>query len=192
MNIYFRRILVLGMLFCVAGLVQAKTIYINDQLRVGLRPLPDNDSAPLTVAVTGDKLEFLESDSGYVKVRTEEGVEGWIKEIYTTTSVPAIVQLKTLSQSAGGTNQKIKELARQIDIIQSANQNLSNELEQAKSEKSKIQMKLLTLQSSQTASPTWMYWLVGLFVFTAISFVGGVYWYRHQAMKRLGGLRIYF
>ncbi len=185
------RTFVIVTMFCVVGLVQAKTVYINDQLRVGIRPEPNNDSAPLVVVMTGDKLELLDSNSGYVMVRTKEGIEGWLKEIYTTTNVPAIVQLQVISQTAGGSDKKIKELTKQVGIMQSANQALSRELEQATDDKTKIQMQLLGLRNSQP-SRTWAYWLAGLFIFTAISFMGGVYWYRHQAMKRLGGLRIYF
>ena len=60
------RTFVIVTMFCVVGLVQAKTVYINDQLRVGIRPEPNNDSAPLVVVMTGDKLELLDSNSGYV------------------------------------------------------------------------------------------------------------------------------
>lgn len=182
---------VMMVMLSVAGLVQAKTVYINDQLRVGIRPEPNNDAAPLVVVATGDKLELLDSDSGYVMVRTREGVEGWIKEIYTTADVPAIVQLQALSQATGGSVKKVKELAKQVGIMQSANEVLSSELEQTKAEKSKIQMQLLAARNGQPSS-SWIYWLVSLFIFTVISFILGVFWYRNQAMKRLGGLRIYF
>ncbi len=185
------RMFVVLTVLCVAGLVQAKTVYINDQLRVGIRSEPNNDSAPLVVVTTGDKLQLLDTNSGYAMVRTEGGIEGWIKEIYTTVNVPAIVQLKTLSQAAGGADQKIKKLLEQISIMQSANQALSGELEQAKDDKNNIQIQLLGLKNNQR-SRAWMYWLAGLFIFSVGSFMGGMFLYRHLAMKRLGGLRIYF
>lgn len=182
---------VIVMMFSVVGLVQAKTVYINDQLRVGIRPEPNNDSAPLAVVTTGDKLELLDSNSGYIMVRTKDGVEGWIKEIYATTDVPAIVQLKALHQSSGGTGKKIQELTKQIGIIESANHALNEELELAKDEKSKIRMQLLAIKGGQP-SAGWVYWLSALIIFAIISFVLGMFWYRNKAMKRLGGLRIYF
>lgn len=186
----FRSFIIVAML-CFVGLVQAKTVYINDQLRVGIRPEPNNDSAPLGVVVTGDELELLDNNSGYVMVRTKDGVEGWIKEIYTTTKVPAIVQLKALSQSSGGAGKKIQELTKQIGIIESANEALNKELELAKDEKSKIRMQLFAIKGGQP-STSWVYWLSALILFTVTSFVLGMFWYRNKAMKRLGGLRIYF
>ena len=171
--------------------VEAKTLYVNDQLRVGIRPEPNNDAAPLAVVSTGDKLEQLDTDSGYILVKTSEGVEGWIKDIYTTDQPPAVVQLRALSKSAGGNNAKILELTKQVSLIQSANEVLTNELEEAKSEKNKIQLQLLA-QKTGDASGSWMYWLAVMLIFTVASFICGMYWYRNQAMKRLGGLRIYF
>lgn len=188
---FFFQTFVMMVMFSVVGLVQANTVYINGHLRVGIRPEPNNDAAPLVVVATGDKLELLDSDSGYVMVRTKEGVEGWIKEMYTTADVPAIVQLKALSQATGGSVKKIRELAKQVSIMQSANEVLNSELEQSKDAKTKIQMQLLAIKSGKPSN-SWVYWLSGMFIFVVISFISGMLWYRNQAMKRLGGLRIYF
>lgn len=190
-KIFVPHLLLLLSSFLVVGHAVAKTVYINDQLRVGIRPEPNNDSTPLTVVSTGDKLELLERDSGYALVRTKEDVQGWIKEIYITPDIPAIIQLKRLSKVNGGADSKIKELTRQVTLMESANQTLSDELDQAKSEKNKMKMQLLTIQTGQSSSG-WIYWLAGTLIFAGASFVWGMYWYRNQAMKRLGGLRIYF
>jgi len=188
---YLYQISCIVMMFCVINLAQAKTVYINDQLRVGIRPDPNNDSAPLAVVSTGDKLELLDSDSGYALVKTKDGVEGWVKEIYTTTNVPAIVQLKDLSQSAGGTSKKIQELTKQVGLMESANQVLNENLEKIRAEKNRIEVQLLAARSGQPTG-NWVYWLAALFGFAIVSFIFGMFWYRSQAMKRLGGLRIYF
>ncbi|MDH5445911.1 MAG: TIGR04211 family SH3 domain-containing protein [Gammaproteobacteria bacterium] len=188
--LYLRSIVVM-VLVLLSGTTFAKTVYVNDQIRVGLRPEPNNDAAPLTVVATGDKLELLDKDSGYVLVRTAEGTEGWIKEIYTTATVPAIVQLRSLNQKAGGTDVKLQELNKQITLMESANKVLTEELEEVKNEKSKYQLQLMALKSGQGGSG-WFFWLGGIVVFTIASFILGMYWYRNQAMKRLGGLRIYF
>ena len=187
-----RQVLIFVMMFAAISVVEAKTIYINDQLRVGIRSEPNNDSAPLAVVSTGDKLEMLEKNDGYVLVKTEQGVEGWIKDIYTTEEAPAIVRLKELSQTSGGTDIKLKELTKQVGLMQSANEVLNQELEQTREEKNKIQVQLLALKSGQVSEAGWLYWLSAMLVFTVASFISGMFWYRKQAMKRLGGLRIYF
>lgn len=176
---------------CFSDPVFANTVYVNDQLRVGIRQEPNNDAAPIKVVSTGDKLELLDNEADYVLVRTSDGVEGWMKSIYTTTNVPAVVQLKALSKTAGGSSVRIKEMARQIDLMESANQVLSKELEELKSEKNRYKLQVLALENGQP-SGGWIIWLGGIIVFTVASFILGMYWYRNQAMKRLGGLRIYF
>lgn len=178
----------------IANPLSAEDVYINDQLRVGIRPEPNNESAPLGVVSTGDKLELLDSDSGYVMVRTKDGVEGWIKEIYTTKEAPAVIQLAELSRNSGGVNRKITQLKQQIGVMQNANHALTNQLEQVQTEKEQMQLQLIGLQTERPGNSWvfWVYWCVGILFFTILSFLAGMYWYRHLAMKRLGGLRIYF
>lgn len=188
------RVMVALAVFSLAGPVCAETVYINDQLRVGIRPEPNIDSAPLAVVSTGDKLELMDKTSGYVKVRTAEGVEGWVKDIYTTLQVPAILQLEELTRSSGGTTQKIKELKEQVGAMQNANHALSSELEKIKNEKEQMQIQLIDLKNGRPQSD-WLFWLygvLGVLLFIVLSFFSGMYWFRHLAMKRLGGLRIYF
>lgn len=185
------RICVVMVVFSVVSPSQAATVYINDQLRVGIRPEPDNEAVPLAVVSTGEEMELLDRESGYAMVRTKAGVEGWVKEIYTTTKLPAVVQLQALTQRTGGSVKKIKDLAEQVGVMQSANEVLSSELEQTRAEKTKIQMQLLAARNGQSSNH-WIYWLASMLIFTVGSFFVGVFWYRKQAMKRLGGLRIYF
>ena len=186
--------LLILILFNLAGLVSAETLYINDQLRVGVRPEPNNESTPLAVVNTGDKLELIDKTSGYVQVRTKEGIEGWIKDIYTTSQIPAIVQLEELTKTSGGTHQKIKELKEQVGLMQNANKVLSSELEQIKNEREQLKIELIGLKNGglRGGGSFWVYSGVAVLVFAALSFLSGIFWFRHQAMKRLGGLRIYF
>lgn len=73
-------------------------VYINDTLRVGIRPQPNNKSKPLGLVVTGDKLEVLARDGNYVQVRTGNGLEGWVKKNYITTNLPASTRLKQIQE----------------------------------------------------------------------------------------------
>jgi len=185
MRLYFY--ILFGILFTAPTF--ADVVYIHDQLRVGVRPEPDNKAAPLTVVVTGAKLEVLDTTSGYIKVRTEDNIEGWVKEIYTTKDVPAIVQLKELTQNSNGSNTKISALEKKISIIEGANRVLTEELEKSKSEKSMMQMELVSLKGQQPVQGV-AYWLLAILIIVITSFLLGMFWYRHQAMKRLGGLKL--
>ena len=185
------RVVFITLLLGISTNVWSQTAYINDHLRVGLRPSPDNDVTPIAVVVTGDKLEILDRDDAYVLVRTESGTEGWIKEIYTTREIPAIVQLRSLKKTTGGTSARIQELNKQVLLMENANKALTEELEEARSERNKYYTQVLSMNHGEQGNG-WLVWLISILVFTIASFIMGMYWYRNQAMKRLGGLRIYF
>ena len=176
-----------GILFSTATF--ADVVYIHDQLRIGVRPEPDNAAAPLTVVVTGAKLEVLDSSSGYLKVRTEDGVEGWVKDIYTTKEAPAIVQLNELSQNSKGSSSRIAALEKKVSIMEGANKVLTAELENVKSEKEMAQMELLSMKGQRPGQHVF-YWILAMLFTIIIGFLLGMFWYRYQAMKRLGGLKL--
>lgn len=167
----------------------AEEIYINDQLRVGVRPEPNNSEAPIAVVTTGDKMEVLDSVTGYLKIRTSQGEEGWIKEIYTTHEIPAIIRLQALSKSTSGEGQKLQTLQKQVSVMEQANTVLNDELETIKEEKRRIQLELMNTRISDV-NDSWIYWLLGLIVVAISGFLFGKYWHQQQITKRLGGLRI--
>lgn len=53
--------------------------YVNDSLRIGVRAEPNTSVAPQNVVITGMQLEVLEREGSYIKIRSDDGVEGWIK-----------------------------------------------------------------------------------------------------------------
>lgn len=167
----------------------AEDVYINDQLRVGVRPEPSNSEAPITVVTTGEKLEVLDSDSGYLMVRTSQGVEGWVKEIYTTKDIPAIIQLQELSKNTSGSSEKLKKLQQQISVMEKANRVLNDELETIKAEKSRIQMELMSTRVGE-AGKEWLFWVLGMVVLAVLGFWLGKTWHQQYVARRLSGLRI--
>ncbi|MDH5408392.1 MAG: TIGR04211 family SH3 domain-containing protein [Gammaproteobacteria bacterium] len=171
------------------ALLHASEVYINDQLRVGVRPEPSNSEAPITVVTTGEKLEVLDSDSGYLMVRTSNGVEGWVKEIYTTKEIPAIIQLRELSKNTSGSSERLQKLEKQVAVMEKANQVLNEELEAVKKEKSRMQMELMSTQIGE-AGKEWLFWVFGMIALGVIGFWLGKAWHQQYVAKRLSGLRI--
>lgn len=168
----------------------AEEVYINDKLRVGVRPEPNNSEAPITVVVTGDKLDVLDNVSGYLKVRTDKGVEGWIKEIYTTRKKPAIIRLTELTESSGGDNARLIVLEQQVATLQEANQGLAGEIETLREDKTKLEEELANSQVVVVSENNKVYWIAGLIIVALIGFFFGKYRHQQQVMKRFGGLKI--
>ena len=74
--------------------VFAETVYVDDTLRVGVRAKPIMNLPSLTVIRSGDKVELLSRKGGYAKIRTPNGIEGWVKNAYLSPHEPAVAKLK--------------------------------------------------------------------------------------------------
>ncbi len=175
----------------------AQIAYISDTLRVGVRPEPDNQVAPISVVTTGMKLEILERQGGYVRIRTDKGVTGWIKDIYVVETPPAGIQLKTLQDKYAGQEKKIlalQESARQLTRknleLAEKLKALQTEYERLQEENSHQQQAMLESEARSDRGSQWFWWLLAFIALSAGGFFSGISWYRQHIMKRLGGLRV--
>jgi len=167
----------------------AKTVFVNDQLRVGVRPEPSQLVAPVGVVLTGMKLEILAAKGSFIKIRTEKGLEGWIKDIYVTDKVPAILRLKDIEQQQKKSNSKIEEIEKTKQALEDANSVLSNQITTLKKQRAELQRTNAVQIVTNATSGNGMI-IFGLIFCLVLGFVAGYFWHRRQSMKRLGGLRI--
>lgn len=177
------------LLACFTSVTAAEYVYISDNLRVGVRAEPESGIPPISVVFTGMRLEVHEKTEGYVKITTDKGITGWIKDIYVTKQAPAIIQLNAFrvkydklkkESSAGNVN---------AAILEKANLSLNSQLEAMKAERKEWSTERATLIASQYKESSW-FWFVAILTLTVVSFVAGIYWYKTHVMKRLGGLRV--
>lgn len=169
----------------------AKTVYVSDTLRVGVRPEPDNAYTPVGVVRTGMKLEVLDSQQGFSQIRTEDGLTGWIKDIYIVEKPPAVITLEELQKTQSSLTARVKEMETTITSLENTNSTLNAQVEQLKEERSRLQeLHAQSVSSQQQSESTWYWWLLALIVGVSGAFVAGMQWSRQQVMKRLGGLRI--
>lgn len=182
------------LLLTMAGTVAAKSVYVNDTLRVGLRTEPSTSAAPVGVVKTGMKLELLERGEEYSQVRTKKGQTGWIKNIYVVDKPPAGIQLQKVQKKQAALQAKIKELKESKTLLETANRTLNEKLDAMSSERSRWQLEQarqqVELDALSGSSNQWIWWLFGLLLTTGAGFFSGISWYRHYVTRRLGGLKI--
>ena len=176
-------------LFCFSGNALAETAYVSDTLRVGVRPAPDSQAAPIGVVKTGMRLNVLETSNGFVRIKTENDLQGWVRENYVVKTPPAMIKIKTLQQRQGTLEGKLKTLEENNQVLQEANRVLNTKVDQLSTERSKWQLAQAraTLNSNEIS---WYWWLLGTLIVAGAGFYSGISWYRHLVMKRLGGLRV--
>lgn len=147
-NKIFTRILLLFLCTTCLSVIQAKSVFVDDRLRVGVRKEPGNKLAPHAIVFTGMKLEILEEDNKFVRIKTENGIEGWIKKSYTTSDRPAKELLDELRKSYNELKTRYEKIqssssinddnSKQITSLQKKNTGLRKELETLNKQLSKL------------------------------------------------------
>lgn len=176
-------------IFISAGAALAETAYVTDTLRVGVRPTPDSHATPTGVVKTGMRLQLLESSNGYVRIKTEDDLEGWVKDSYIVTTPPAMITLQKLQQQQGTLEGKLKTLEENNQVLQEANRVLNQRLDQLSTERAQWQLSQARATLADKGD-SWFWWLSGFLMIAGAGFYSGITWYRQSVMKRLGGLRV--
>ena len=96
----------------------AETRYVSDQLVITMRQGKTNQHKILRTLKTGTPLEILEEDESYLKVRTTDGLEGYVLNQYISTDSPKQGIIKRLE----GEN---NELKREIGRFKKSNNELN-------------------------------------------------------------------
>lgn len=169
-----------------------EVVYISDVLRVGVRPEPDSRTSPVGVVITGMRLEVLERQDNYLRIKTDKGLTGWIKDIYVANDPPAMLQLEALQARQDTNKQQLEALQQELQVMQETNQSLSKQIDELRDERSKLLSQVEQVEPAPREHQpveSWTWWMIGLLVVAASAFTGGITWHRQQTIKRLGGLR---
>lgn len=187
--------LVAGLLCCLLcrSVLGAETVYVGDTLRVGVRTLPQASATPFNVVVTGMALEVLDRQNGFIKIRTEKGVEGWISEAYTTQNRPALLRLPdvehqrdALRAELGVAQKTLADDARQRQALVQENRALEKHNAALRSELAQLRQ----LQANTRVGFGWLFWWLALVPLAIAGFGVGAAWHRSRVTRRLGGLRV--
>lgn len=88
----------------------ADTRYVGDQLIITMRQGKSTKHKILKTLETGTPLEVLEEDESYFKVRTTDGVEGYVLRQYVSSSPPKTQRIEELEMLNNSLQKKITSL----------------------------------------------------------------------------------
>ena len=101
-----------------ATLLFAETQFVSDDLVITMRTGQGNQYEILKTLSSGTKLEILEqTETGYSKVRTESGQEGWIRTQYLTKEPIAAVKLEKAEAKIAKLNEKMASLQEELKTL---------------------------------------------------------------------------
>ena len=142
MKTMFRAILVAAVL--VVPVAFAEPAWVSDQFEIMLRSGPSTSNAIQLMVDSGTRLEVLERDpeSGYSRVRTAGGTEGWVLTRYLMTEPSAREQLQTLTGQLTNANSRGTSLDSQLTAIRSEYDSANNQIRELEREKAAVEQEL--------------------------------------------------
>jgi hypothetical protein len=191
--------------------------FVSDKLVLNVYSEPDSSSSRVATIQTGDAVEELERSGNMVRVRLEDGREGWVGANYLTRDAPAIVRLRELQreQTTGVSapvpdKKSIDEIARlkkENSALQAQTSELQSRLAAAVAPPEPVDDESASpldtpepeVASEQEAfagavSPVnsaWWAWLIAVVLAGGLGFASGYQMLARRIRRKFGGLRIY-
>ena len=181
--------------------------FVSDKLVLNVYAEADQGSARVATIQTGDAVEELERSGNLVRVRLEDGREGWVGANYLTSDAPAIVRLRELQRQQPNAAPRVDKASLQ-EIAQLKKENTA-----LRGHVSELQARVdasvtppppqgetiaatpeppLQAAVIPTTAPSGIFgWMVAMLAVGAVSFASGYQMLARRLRKKFGGLKIY-
>jgi SH3 domain protein len=124
------------------GTANAETRYVSDELIITMREGRGNEFKIIKTLKTGTPLEILEESENHLRVRTQNGLEGWVLKQYITSETPKITIISRLEKKRDRLQSQLEEYKRDKGTFQ----------DEIKTVKSDYNVKINELNQSLSAS----------------------------------------
>jgi SH3 domain protein len=125
--------ILIGVLFLCPSFLWAKTMFITDRIELSLRSGIGLEYRALTMVKTGDRVEVLEGDKNWSKVKLPNGTTGWINTCFLVDHVKGVPPLDPkLQEDQRGIKETSQNLIREKEMLIQENARLFKEVEEAK------------------------------------------------------------
>lgn len=179
------------------SVASADVVYVTDELRLGLYSGEDTAGRALKTLVSGSRLDVLERSLMSIRVRTEEGDEGWVKTAYVVTVEPARRRLAAVTALQEETAAALA--AREADVRRLSEESRSLEAALAEAEQGiqdlpavRAENENLMAALSARGISVPLPWLFGITGITLLAGFGLGYWWLDRRVRRqFGGHRLY-
>jgi SH3 domain protein len=140
--------------YLLANGAAAQTAWVSDVFEVTLRTGPSTNNAIQRMLESGTELQVLERDdeTGYARVRTSAGTEGWVLTRYLMTEPSAREQLATLTRQLPSATAEGSTLGSPLDDIRGQYTDATRNIDALEREKAALQSELDEL--TRTAANT--------------------------------------
>jgi SH3 domain protein len=126
----------------------AESVWVTDQFEITLRSGPSTSNAIELMVGSGTELEVLERDAetGYTRVRTQGGTEGWVLTRYLMNEASAREQLASLTSRLTNANSRGTSLNSQLAAIRSEQDAAKRQIDTLEREKADLESELAEIR----------------------------------------------
>ena len=181
-----------------------RQLFVSDKLVLNVYSEPDQSGSRVASIETGDAVDELERDQGFVRIRLGDGREGWVGANYLTTDAPAAVQLRELQRQQKSANQTDKKSADEIARLKKESESLQAQVKELKAaaaaapaaaddgvlEGASPAPQQLSAVAPPPSSSAWI-WSLAVILAAGIAYTAGYQTLARRLRKKFGGLRIY-
>jgi SH3 domain protein len=132
--------------FCASAVVlaQGQPAWVSDQFEIMLRTGPSTSNAIQLMVGSGTRLDVLERDaeSGYSRVRTPGGTEGWVLTRYLMGEPAAREHLEQLTSELTSANAQGSSMGSQLNAIKREYDSATRRITALESEKGQLETEL--------------------------------------------------
>ena len=150
---FLQSVLALGVLLT-ANFAFAQSAWVSDEFEVTLRTGPSTSNAIQLMVSSGTELRVLEEDpeSGYSRVRTNGGTEGWVLTRYLMNEPSAREQLESLTEQLTSASAEGESMTSQLMAIRTEYDEATRTIRQLEADKADLQAQLddITAKSANT------------------------------------------
>lgn len=190
-----------GVLALLPMLAAAETVYITDNLRLGLHQAEDTSDRAFRMLESGQELEVISRDRNYANVQLPDGTSGYVKAAYLVDEKPAKLIVAETAAERDALAAELEETKRAfagpaatIQELKDEAAALTEKLAGAESKAAALQAENASIQGMRerykgSLPLSWVGAAIGVCLIGG--FLAGLWWVDHSSRKRHGGVRIY-
>jgi len=181
--------------------VGAETVYVTDNLRLGLYPAANSNDPAIRTLDSGQELEILSRDLNYAHVQLPNGAQGYVKAAYLVDDKPAKLIVAETKAESDRLRSELEALRQQFAGPAATIASLEHEVAELKENLVSTQARITQLDTqnvglrgrqSQYKYSLPLQWVAGaLGVCLVGGFLFGLWWVDQRSRRRHGGIRIY-
>lgn len=182
-----------------------RRLFVSDKLVLNVYSEADQAGSRVATIETGDAVDELERDQSFVRIRLQDGREGWVGASYLTSDAPAAVQLHELQRQQKSTTQAVdKKSADEIARLRKESEALQAQVKELKAAAaapataddgvlegaSPAPQQAAAVAPAAAGGAVWI-WSLVVVLAAGLAYAAGYRTLARKIHKKFGGLRIY-